>query len=363
MLKTITAPFRHYNTALIRYPLIVKSVTSGTMYAGGDVIAQYMETYNLNKVNKTNVQTKLNKKRILTFFLFGTFIGGPAFHYWFNYLNELPAMFLRMKQSRHRGKILHAYAYLKAHGIDVKLDMARLPSAAPLNKWTSKGIKIAADQLFFSSSYTLVFFMLIGLINGALDKMAAKLGYTSGKEDNNAVGSQVDNDEELMKTESLILKLEQQLQLAVEKQQQNTSSIDNSSASLSSSSKNVTTTSEDASKTSHRNGQLINPIFGEDEIPILKECIQRLRDSLEQRKNKRNQTRPWKEIWDQSWEQTKKVYFVTYLTDCLVWPPLQLINFTFIPLRFQFLYVNIANIAWNSFLSLMANKKIEKSSK
>ena len=43
-------------------------------------------------------------------------------------------------------------------------------------------------------------------------------------------------------------------------------------------------------------------------------------------------------------------------SDCLVWPPLQLINFTFVPLRLQVLYVNIANLGWNTFLSVMANK-------
>eukprot|EP01034_Spumella_vulgaris_P021889 gene21889-27966_t len=65
----------------------------------------------------------------------------------------------------------------------------------------------------------------------------------------------------------------------------------------------------------------------------------------------------WTDIFANTWNHTKEVYLETYLADCIVWPPLQLINFTFIPLRFQFLFVNIANIGWNTFLSLMANKK------
>jgi hypothetical protein len=65
----------------------------------------------------------------------------------------------------------------------------------------------------------------------------------------------------------------------------------------------------------------------------------------------------WRALWWESWSHCKEVYWNTYITDCLVWPPLQLINFTFVPVKFQFLYVNVANLAWNTFLSLMANKK------
>lgn len=56
-----------------------------------------------------------------------------------------------------------------------------------------------------------------------------------------------------------------------------------------------------------------------------------------------------------AWEHTKKIYVPTYIADCIVWPPLQLVNFTFVPLNYQVLYVNACNLLWNTFLSFMAN--------
>ena len=38
------------------------------------------------------------------FFVFGTFMAGPAYHYWFNYLDELPATVYRLKQLKTRSK-------------------------------------------------------------------------------------------------------------------------------------------------------------------------------------------------------------------------------------------------------------------
>jgi hypothetical protein len=64
----------------------------------------------------------------------------------------------------------------------------------------------------------------------------------------------------------------------------------------------------------------------------------------------------WGDVFNHSFEHTKSVYIETYLADCIIWPPLQFINFTFVPLRYQSLYVNICNLGWNTFLSIMANK-------
>lgn len=53
----------------------------------------------------------------------------------------------------------------------------------------------------------------------------------------------------------------------------------------------------------------------------------------------------WRTIWVRTWEHTKDVYWETFVADCLVWPPLQLINFSFVPLKYQVLYVNAANVS------------------
>lgn len=38
-------------------------------------------------------------------------------------------------------------------------------------------------------------------------------------------------------------------------------------------------------------------------------------------------------------------------TDCIVWPPSQLINFLLVPAVYRVLYVNVFTVAWNVFLS------------
>jgi hypothetical protein len=63
------------------------------------------------------------------------------------------------------------------------------------------------------------------------------------------------------------------------------------------------------------------------------------------------------EVIRNAWKRTIGVYLMTYISDSIVWPPLQLINFSFVPVRYQFLYVNTCNLFWNAFLSYVANKK------
>ena len=40
-----------------------------------------------------------------------------------------------------------------------------------------------------------------------------------------------------------------------------------------------------------------------------------------------------------------------YLCDWLFWPPVQMINFTTVPIMFRVLYVNVMNLVWSTILS------------
>ena len=287
-----------YNGYLERHPLLTKSITSGVMYGCGDVIAQVVEQgIDYKKSYKDYI---ISYKRTGIFFLFGIFIAGPSYHYWFNYLNELPAALWSLKQSNQRWRILRAYAILKSHGIDVKLDMEKIPKAAKIGKWTSKFVKIAVDQLVFSSLYTLIFFVSIGGMSGALEKIEADYKYNR-----------------LLRESS-----------------EDTDVLDDSSESYTTTTTATTDTGDNSTTTA--------PSSTGDATVI---------DSLPP-----PAAISWEDVYNKTWLHTKDVYLETYLTDCIVWPPIQLINFTFIPLRFQFLYVNFANLGWNTFLSLMANK-------
>ena len=78
---------------------------------------------------------------------------------------------------------------------------------------------------------------------------------------------------------------------------------------------------------------------------------------LEERQRARSVgIRSWADIWHETWAHTRTVYLETYIADCLVWPALQWLNFSYVPLRYQVLYVNGCNLLWNSFLSLVRHK-------
>ncbi len=320
--RLFLAPFVKYNALLEDSPISTKCLTSGVLYAGGDLLAQYADTYNTNlgKEKSDHINTTVNYKRLGVFFLFGTVVGGPAYHYWFNYLNELPAALWRLKQTRQRGQILRSYAFLKSHGIEVKLDMAKLPKAAPLGKWKGKAAKIAADQLIFAPIYTLVFFMSIGVLNGASERLAMVYSRSKGSAPSPSISEVLEDPAVSPKSSEMLLdELLTQLKEHIAENEEFTSSAE----------------------LENEQYKLINQIFKK---------VKRTHELRERQLT-------WKDIWLNTWEHTKQVYAQTYLADCIVWPPLQLINFTFIPLRFQFLFVNIGNIGWNTFLSFMANKK------
>ncbi|KAJ3071259.1 hypothetical protein HDU98_005605 [Podochytrium sp. JEL0797] len=52
----------------------------------------------------------------------------------------------------------------------------------------------------------------------------------------------------------------------------------------------------------------------------------------------------------------KADFWPTYVTDVLVWTPIQIINFRFVPVHFQPQFVNAFNIGWNAFLSYMQHE-------
>lgn len=81
--------------------------------------------------------------------------------------------------------------------------------------------------------------------------------------------------------------------------------------------------------------------------------IDRVLAMLKEEQNKKTKT--WHHIWDESYHSAKDKFLVTYLLDCAVWPLLQTINFTFVPLKAQVLFVSMANLGWNTVLSLMAH--------
>ncbi|XP_023321504.1 mpv17-like protein 2 [Eurytemora carolleeae] len=54
---------------------------------------------------------------------------------------------------------------------------------------------------------------------------------------------------------------------------------------------------------------------------------------------------------DRSVEETISKFPAMYLLDWLLWPPVQFINFFFLPLRYRVLYVNCMNLIWSTILS------------
>lgn len=175
-------PAARYNSLLERRPVLVKSLTSGLMYASGDLIAQFIAHSREQREAETVPVTgasdggatgatatpasvrrregfRVDWRRLTIFFAYGTLLAGPMYHVWFNQLDLLPAAMFKLRQMRQRNEVLKAYALLRRHGVEVDLKVDKLPNAKPFSKWTERGIKIAADQLVFSTIYTLVFFV------------------------------------------------------------------------------------------------------------------------------------------------------------------------------------------------------------
>ncbi|KAJ2981602.1 hypothetical protein NQ176_g1927 [Zarea fungicola] len=50
-------------------------------------------------------------------------------------------------------------------------------------------------------------------------------------------------------------------------------------------------------------------------------------------------------------ERLQKMWWPTLCTNWMVWPFVQTINFTFLPLQYRVLFANVVSIGWNSYLS------------
>lgn len=223
---------------------------------------------------------ELNKTRLLIFLGFGTVVGGPAFHYWLNFLDRLPALLLKRAAERGDGGRFTRFVQTKP-----------------------RMLQVLTDQLVFSPIYTMVFFLSIGLAEGAAEKVSAEMTEKANQEEMMKKRRAYPPLPNISSSTMELLTLEEKTPLP--------SSPTSSSSTAATSSVSSTATSV---------------------VPT------------------------WTNVWEKTLSQIKAVYIPTYATDWLFWPPVQLLNFTFVPLPYQFLFVNLANLVWNTFLSLMSAK-------
>lgn len=144
-----------------KMPLTTGCLTIGCTYALGEYIAEKI------------MGVEISPKRILTFGLYGVFLGGPMYHYWFKGLDKLPGEIL-VRSKIFQDKISSFVSSFSNKIIVTKGGESFIPDAIRLNfianssysKWTIKAIKILADQIIFSSLYTLFFLSAIPTFTG-----------------------------------------------------------------------------------------------------------------------------------------------------------------------------------------------------
>lgn len=423
-LAVLKRPFVWYNAQLERRPVLVKSLTSGLTYAAGDAIAQKAEHMQATRNGLPVKPFKLNWKRLGIFFVYGSAIAGPMYHYWFSKLDLLPAAMFQLRQTRQRAELLKAYALLRRHDVEVNLKLDRLPKAKPFPKWAEKGMKIAADQLVFSSLYTLVFFIAVGMMTGGVDKYIAEsklhalddfsASYEELLHERYKAAASKGPDAAIEKS---LLALKAKLEasaISQDQQQQQQGEAAGAAAGSSSSgaaagvapaappktagaaSSAATLAAAAATSTAAAPGKggkapaarmdaaapppltsdfsaaaavggagvaaaSAAPGAGATSLVLpggattadVSRSIDHILSVL--RAEQATKTLSWGAIWRETWRHMQEVYVTTYLADCAVWPVLQYVNFSYVPVQYQTLFVNIANLGWNTFLSLQAN--------
>nr|CAI5833242.1 unnamed protein product [Callosobruchus analis] len=63
--------------------------------------------------------------------------------------------------------------------------------------------------------------------------------------------------------------------------------------------------------------------------------------------------------WNETKKQLRQKYTDIYITNLTIWPAVQLVNFSFVPLRHQVLLVQSVAIVWNCYLSWKTHKDLE----
>lgn len=61
--------------------------------------------------------------------------------------------------------------------------------------------------------------------------------------------------------------------------------------------------------------------------------------------------------WRESIEELKKKFLTTFLLECAVWPPLQAVNFLYLPTSLRVVYVSMIDLGWAVVLSRLKHKE------
>lgn len=64
-----------------------------------------------------------------------------------------------------------------------------------------------------------------------------------------------------------------------------------------------------------------------------------------------------KQSWSAIKDQLSRDFAPTFLLDCAVWIPAQLLNFSVIPLKYQSLFVNMLSVIWNGYVSHVSHSR------